>query len=88
MTTVTNWARNLNNYESVFLLLLLLLLLRCHTSLKKLIHFLTQKERPDFDGPKSKIAQNCPKIIFAFDRKFQNSKTKHKNYPLKSKNTF
>ena len=59
-----------------------------YTSLKKVIHFLTHKERPDFDGPKSKIAQNCPKIIFAFDRNFQNSKTKLKNDPLKSKNTF
>ena len=78
MTTVTNWARNLNNYESFFLLLLLLLLLRCHTNLKKLIHFLTQKEHPDFDGPKSKIAQNCPKIIFAFDQKYQNLKNQTK----------
>ena len=34
---------------------------------KKLIHLLTHKERPDFDGSKSKIAQNCPNIIFAFD---------------------
>ena len=53
-----------------------------------LIHFLTHKERPDFDGPKSKIARNCPKINFAFDQKIQNSKTKVKNDPLKSKNTF
>ena len=37
-----------------------------------LIHFLTDKERPDFDGPKSKIARNCPKINFAFDRKIPN----------------
>ena len=63
----------LNNYEIVFLTLLLLLLLR-HTSKKKLIYFLTYKEGPDFDGSKSKIARNCPKIIFAFDRKFLNSK--------------
>ena len=42
--------------------------------LKKLIHFLTHKERPDFDGPKSKIAQNCPNFNFAFDRKIPNSK--------------
>merc|ERR1712082_12368 len=55
---------------------------------KKVIHFLTHKECPDFDGPKSKIARNCPKIIFAFDRKIPNSKTKLKNEPLKSKNTF
>ena len=48
---------------------------------KKLIHFLTHEERPDFDGPK--IARNCPKIIFAFDRNFQNSKIKLKNDPLK-----
>merc|ERR1712082_155247 len=32
------------------------------------------------------VARNCPKIIFAFDRKFQNSKIKLKNDPLKSKN--
>ena len=44
-----------NNNEDIFLLLLLLLLLR-HTSLIVVIHFLTHKEHPDFDGPKSKIA--------------------------------
>merc|ERR1712030_273606 len=33
-------------------------------------------------------AQNCLKINFAFDQKILNSKTKLKNYPLKSKNTF
>ena len=57
-------------YENVFLLLLLLLLLLLichHTILKKLIHFLTHKGHPDFDGSKSKIVRNCPKIIFAFD---------------------
>ena len=43
---------------------------------------LTHKEHPDFNGSKSKIAKNCPKVIFAFDRKFQNSKTKLKNDPL------
>merc|ERR1712002_706666 len=53
-----------------------------------LIHFLTHKERPDFDGPKSKLARNCPKIIFAFDQKIPNSKTKLKNDPLNSINTF
>ena len=42
---------------------------------------MTNKEHPDFDGPKSKMAWNCPKIIFAFDRKFQNSKTKLRNDP-------
>merc|ERR1712030_240221 len=52
------------------------------------IHFFTHKESPDFDGPKSKIAQNCPKINFAFDQKIQNSKTKVKNDPLKSKKHF
>ena len=57
-------------------------------TVKKVIHFLTHKERPDFDGPKSKIAWNCPKIIFAFDQKIPNSKTKLQNDPLKSKNTF
>ena len=49
---------------------------------------MTHKERPDFDGPKSKIARNCPKINFAFDQKIPNSKTKVKNDPLKSKITF
>merc|ERR1712030_72641 len=33
-------------------------------------------------------AQNCLKINFAFDQKILNSKTKLKNDPLKSKNTF
>ena len=53
-----------------------------------LIHFWTHKERPDFDGPKSKIARNCLKINFAFDQKIPNSKTKLKNDPLNSKKLF
>ena len=48
---------------------------------KKVIHFLTHKEHPDFDGPKSKIARN-------FDWKIPNSKMKLKNDPFKYKNTF
>merc|ERR1712030_115802 len=51
-------------------------------------HFLTHMECPHFDGHKSKIARNCPKINFAFDQKIPNSKTKVKNDPLKSKITF
>ena len=45
-------------------------------------HFFTHKECPDFDGPKSNIAQKCPKIIFSFDQKIPNSKMKLKNDPL------
>ena len=57
-------------------------------TVKKVIHFLTNKERPDFQKNWTLLARNCPKIIFAFDRKIPNSKTKLKNYPLNSKNTF
>merc|ERR1712082_364838 len=57
-------------------------------TVKKVIHFLTNKERPDFKKKWTLLARNCPKIIFAFDRKIPNSKTKLKNDPLNSKNTF
>ena len=57
-------------------------------TVKKVIHFLTNKERPDFQKNWTLLARNCPKIIFAFDRKIPNSKTKLKNDPLNSKNTF
>merc|ERR1711984_7248 len=33
-----------------------------------------------------KQTKNCPRIIFAFEHDFQNSKIKLKNDPLKSKN--
>ena len=43
-------------------------------TVKKVIHFLTNKERPDFQTNWTFLAQNCPKINFAFDQKILNSK--------------
>merc|ERR1712082_482754 len=57
-------------------------------TVKKVIHFLTNKERPDFKKKWTLQARNCLKINFAFDQKILNSKTKLKNDPLKSKITF
>merc|ERR1712030_224895 len=54
----------------------------------EVIYFLTNKERPDFQKNWRLLAQNCPKINFAFYQKIPNSKTKLKNDPLNSKNTF
>ena len=54
-------------------------------TVKKVIHFLTNKERPDFKKKWTLQAWNCPKINFAFDQKILNSKTKLKNDPLKNR---